>query len=131
MPCDSLASASQSYTLHRLFQRSLASGQGAFFVVGYPFAAAFNAVHVVDLHNLVPDQFDIAAFSALVVALQRPQTVIYCLQARAFGRRAGDDGDFRRAARSVVPLEARFSALDRRAERPGSSLAAAPGKADV
>ena len=55
MPCESPASASGSYTSHPSFRRLLVCDQGAFFVVDDALAAAFDAVHVFDLDDLVPD----------------------------------------------------------------------------
>ncbi len=65
------------------------------------------------------------------MALQRPQKIVDCLQARALRRGAGDDVDGVRAPAAEIALEARFRPLDRGAKGVGARLVAAPGENDV
>jgi hypothetical protein len=70
MPCEASASAGGSYTSHHLFHRPLIGhNQGAILVVDHALAAISDGIHVVNLCDLVPDQFGVAAFSAFVVPL--------------------------------------------------------------
>lgn len=96
-----------------LFRRPLVvRDQGAIFFVDHALAAGVDGVHVVHLHYLVPDQFGVATLAAFIVALQRPQKIIDCLQAGALGWRAGNDLNDIRPPRAEIALEARFRPFD-------------------
>lgn len=82
MPCEPPASASGSYISHPYSDAPLFSDQGAFLVVGPALAAALNAVHVLDLDHLVPDELDVTRLFPFVVALQCPQAVVPPLAGR-------------------------------------------------